>query len=192
MKMRFGAIALALAATVTLGGGTPAGAQLPTQDSVTGTVTLVEGGPSFRFDARSGPSGENPTGTITRLNPAGNIEVVVSVTCLTVEGNRATVAAVTGFPLERVVAFLEDNDGTGVDRFLGVSGEISDCPLTPPAGASLSPILSGDLTVVDGSPLPTSKDQCKNGGWRNFGVFKNQGDCVSFVATGGKNPPGNA
>src|SRR3982751_6315482 len=22
---------------------------------------------------------------------------------------------------------------------------------------------------------PTSKDQCKNGGWRNFGVFKNQG-----------------
>jgi hypothetical protein len=38
--------------------------------------------------------------------------------------------------------------------------------------------------------LPTSKDQCKNGGWRSFGVFKNQGDCVSFVATGGKNTPG--
>jgi hypothetical protein len=33
------------------------------------------------------------------------------------------------------------------------------------------------------------KDQCKNGGWLNYGVFKNQGDCVSFVATGGKNPP---
>ena len=42
------------------------------------------------------------------------------------------------------------------------------------------------------SPLPrrpTSKDQCKNGGWHTFPVFKNQGDCVSFVATGGKNPP---
>jgi hypothetical protein len=38
-------------------------------------------------------------------------------------------------------------------------------------------------------PLPTSKDQCKNGGWKTFGVFKNQGDCVSFVATKGKNPP---
>jgi hypothetical protein len=38
--------------------------------------------------------------------------------------------------------------------------------------------------------LPTSKDQCKNGGWQSFGVFKNQGDCVSFVATGGKNLPG--
>jgi hypothetical protein len=38
--------------------------------------------------------------------------------------------------------------------------------------------------------LPTSKDECKSGGWQSYGVFKNQGDCVSFVATGGKNPPG--
>ncbi|MBA3261149.1 MAG: HYR domain-containing protein [Thermoleophilaceae bacterium] len=39
--------------------------------------------------------------------------------------------------------------------------------------------------------LPTSKEECTNGGWRNFGsIFKSQGDCVSFVATGGKNPPG--
>ena len=37
--------------------------------------------------------------------------------------------------------------------------------------------------------LPTSKDQCKHGGWRTFLQFKNQGDCVSFVASGGKNPP---
>ena len=36
--------------------------------------------------------------------------------------------------------------------------------------------------------LPTSKDQCKKGGWQDFGgIFKNQGDCVSFVATAGKN-----
>ena len=40
-------------------------------------------------------------------------------------------------------------------------------------------------------PLPMSKDQCKGAGWQSFGVFKNQGDCVSFVATGGKNPPAN-
>jgi hypothetical protein len=38
-------------------------------------------------------------------------------------------------------------------------------------------------------PRPAAKDQCKHGGWRSFGVFKNQGDCVSFVATGAKNPP---
>lgn len=39
---------------------------------------------------------------------------------------------------------------------------------------------------------PTSTDQCKNGGWQVFGIFKNQGDCVSYVATGGKNPPNGA
>jgi hypothetical protein len=38
---------------------------------------------------------------------------------------------------------------------------------------------------------PTTKDQCKNGGWHSFPGFKNQGDCVSWVATGGKNPPAN-
>jgi hypothetical protein len=37
---------------------------------------------------------------------------------------------------------------------------------------------------------PTTKDQCKNGGWATFDdpAFKNQGDCVSYVATHGKNP----
>jgi hypothetical protein len=35
--------------------------------------------------------------------------------------------------------------------------------------------------------LPTSKDQCRDGGWKNFcTTFKNQGQCVRFVATGGK------
>jgi hypothetical protein len=38
--------------------------------------------------------------------------------------------------------------------------------------------------------LPTSKDQCMNGGWQGFAIFKNQGDCVSYVATKGKNPSG--
>ncbi len=43
------------------------------------------------------------------------------------------------------------------------------------------------------TPLaPTSKNQCKDGGWQNLTdnngtPFKNQGDCVSYVATGGKN-----
>jgi hypothetical protein len=36
---------------------------------------------------------------------------------------------------------------------------------------------------------PTTAEQCKIGGWRQYGVFKNQGDCVSFVATGGRNQP---
>jgi PA-IL-like protein len=49
---------------------------------------------------------------------------------------------------------------------------------------------SGSFTVNIAPALPTSKDQCKNGGWEQYGVFKNQGDCVSFVATNGQNGPG--
>jgi hypothetical protein len=41
----------------------------------------------------------------------------------------------------------------------------------------------GDLAFT---PLPSSKTQCKNAGWRtNFAfAFKNQGDCIQFVNTG--------
>jgi hypothetical protein len=47
-----------------------------------------------------------------------------------------------------------------------------------------------DDDVNESANLVTpSQDQCRNGGWRDFGQFKNQGDCMSFVATGGKNPP---
>lgn len=46
---------------------------------------------------------------------------------------------------------------------------------------------NGAVTVQ--RPLPTSVDECKNGGWQAFGIFKNQGDCVSYIATGGKNKP---
>jgi hypothetical protein len=47
--------------------------------------------------------------------------------------------------------------------------------------------------------LPTTTEECKNGDWQDFitdgsghhhtHLFKNQGDCVSFVATGGKHSP---
>jgi hypothetical protein len=48
------------------------------------------------------------------------------------------------------------------------------------------------VTFSTAPPAPTNKDQCKNGGWQSFGGFKNQGDCVSFVASGGKNQPSGA
>lgn len=39
----------------------------------------------------------------------------------------------------------------------------------------------GSLVAVANDP--TTKDQCKKGGWEAFG-FKNQGQCVRFVETG--------
>jgi hypothetical protein len=46
-----------------------------------------------------------------------------------------------------------------------------------------------DDGIRDTAP-PTDKDQCKGNGWRSFNnpSFKNQGDCVSYVSTGGRNP----
>lgn len=52
-----------------------------------------------------------------------------------------------------------------------------------------------DAVTVSGGPtanVPTSADQCKKDGWRtltdaNGTAFKNQGDCVSYIATNGKN-----
>ncbi len=99
---------------------------------------------------------------------------------------------------------------TGVAPFAPVSGSIQT-----PSGNVISGTLSanalgvsfvgvlggrGLYTVTITSPftavqsftvrcLPKDTAECKNGGWQTFGVFKNQGDCVSFVATGGKNPP---
>jgi hypothetical protein len=58
--------------------------------------------------------------------------------------------------------------------------------------ADLSNItVNGQLQVPEAAAGPTTKDQCKNGGWQTFTspAFKNQGDCVSFVATHGKNAP---
>lgn len=47
-------------------------------------------------------------------------------------------------------------------------------------------LLSGPIS----QNLPVNKDQCKKDGWKTFGTtFKNQGDCVSFVATNGRNQP---
>ena len=47
-----------------------------------------------------------------------------------------------------------------------------------------------DLQLAYTGGVSLDKDSCKNGGWQAFGVFKNQGHCVSWFATGGKSPPG--
>jgi hypothetical protein len=64
----------------------------------------------------------------------------------------------------------DDNDGVP---------DSGDACRTVPGGAQ------------NGCPLPVTVEQCTNNGWKNYGTtFTNQGDCISFVATGGKNEPG--
>jgi len=171
-----------------------AGAQSPAQDSAVGSVTTeIDFTPDLlpaTFDARSGALGENPTGTVrvqTRAFIADG-----PVTCLTVTGNRATIGfADTDVQFDGEQSgflFVEDN-GTlpGVDRAaLRVLG--TPAPTVCPVNTIVYDpdlVVGGDLTVVDAQPGPTSKDQCKRGGWAQFG-FRNQGQCVAFVERGPK------
>ncbi len=63
----------------------------------------------------------------------------------------------------------------------GVSGYLDGIALTYGAVDNIWDFEPGTATPV----LPLSKDQCKNGGWENFGaLFTNQGLCVSYVMTG--------
>jgi hypothetical protein len=166
-----------------------AGAQAPTQDSVTGSGTVNHpfGVLTFTVDARSGPSGENFTGG---LAVSGQLMFGAPLTCLAVNRN----VAMFNISLEPVFPVLglriTDNAGSGTPDTLEIVGRASPTDCSPPTySQGVLPLISGDFVVVDAQPFPTAKDQCKNGGWRSFGVFKNEGACVGFVATGGKNPP---
>ena len=68
--------------------------------------------------------------------------------------------------------------GTVLTLFFTLAGEALAQPAPPPPTTPPPP-----------PTLPTAKEQCFNNGWQAFKVFKNQGDCVSFVATKEKNKP---
>ena len=70
-------------------------------------------------------------------------------------------------------------------RFLRSSFGTPDC-----GGEPVERCFSYGVRSITFTVAPNSQDQCKNGGWRSYGIFKNQGDCLGFVASGGKNPPG--
>jgi hypothetical protein len=158
-------------------------AQVPTQDSVTGTAATGFGRNfvEFTFDAHSGPSGENPTGTVAfhgSLVDFGPLDI----SCLRVSGNKASIIVLAPEPdlfPPGILVSVEDNgpsqDSIGWQPLATLP---SDCPL--PSAVLGATTISGDVTVTDAPALPTSKDQCKHGGWETYGVFKNQGDCVSF------------
>jgi hypothetical protein len=78
----------------------------------------------------------------------------------------------------------------------------SDAPGEPANFADFSEtFLTGTPPVSEGDPdpdpdpkpeRPTTAEECRAGGFRDFPAlgFGNQGDCVAFVQTGGRNEPG--
>jgi hypothetical protein len=83
--------------------------------------------------------------------------------------------------------YVTDSSASAVSQYArGADGTLT--PLSPPtAPARQTPV---SIAVTPSATGPSTKEDCKQGGWRRFGRFRNQGDCISFVATGGRNPPG--
>jgi hypothetical protein len=182
-----------------------AGAQMLGQDSATvsGETSLSIGFfSSIDIQAASGPSGEDPTGRVFYVQtggagpkPVGSL-TSANVTCLAVSGNGAVIGFTDNFaggPFNQVtvqVADLGPADSARDRWWIPALGrDPGDCAPFADAPGRSAPLTLGDAVVTDAPPFPTSKDECKNGGWQTYGIFKNQGDCVSFVATGGKNSP---
>ncbi len=88
----------------------------------------------------------------------------------------------------RYTAEIETPDGGRFrDRGSTVVGVI-DAEAFPPLGfiehTLFGENFASELPAVL-PPLPTTKEQCMNGGYKAFG-FKNQGECVAFVERGPK------
>jgi 6-phosphogluconolactonase len=95
-----------------------------------------------------------------------------------VEAGGGTVAVAVSPDAESVYA--ANGFGNTVSQYTvdGSTGALSPKdPATVSAG-------EGPDGIAVGPAVPTSKAQCKNGGWRNFPQFKNQGQCIAFVNHG--------
>jgi hypothetical protein len=140
-------------------------------------------------DAHSGPSGENPGGHVSFV-AGGILPVSGPVTCLDVSGNTAVMTVAGPFPsapgFTAFIVRLVDNGGSGLDRFeyFPDDPEVPE-PLDCRIGSSdyFGGLLIGRALVKDvdaPAPVPTSRKQCRHGGFAQFG-FRNKRQCIRYV-----------
>jgi hypothetical protein len=177
-------------------------AQTPAGDSVVGTLNDSSTGVRHvDLNARSGPAGGQPTGTALwhvggGLGPDWN----AVVTCLSVSGNTAIVGFSGTFRLAGLASptagLIRVVDGGGPNsrqdtfEWADVVGPTDGAAIPGPTDCSVYPSTfspgsrgvneGGDLVVTDAVDLPTTKDQCKHGGWQTFG-FNSRRQCVAFL-----------
>lgn len=178
---------------LTTGPGTPL-PSLACSRGPSGTGTYAINGPA------SGPYPGTYTenGSFTYDSIADTGTVTANFTITSNDGNGNTVTGTASYPAPDssfwflgvckfdVEAAYSATIHTSVGAFHDEG--LSEVNTVSPAGFDHSfetSLASGPVPAA-----PTSKDQCNTGGWKTFGNFKNQGDCVSFVATGGRNAAG--
>ncbi len=129
----------------------------------------------------SGPTGENPTGTVTLDTLFGTIGPL-EVSCLTVTGNTAGMIALappgSGSTVVGLAISAQDG-GPGQDRiqFTTLTELPDGCP---PSSSPGEPTDSGDIVVTDSPPPPTVYAQCRQAGWVKYG-FASHAACNAYV-----------
>jgi hypothetical protein len=156
-----------------------ASAQVPTQDSVSGSgVARTVGSDTtfnFQIDARSAPSGQNPTGTVTFTNTTdGSTFFNGPVTCLAVNANFGILNVDT--PQYRAVG-MEVTDQPSGDLIRAIPTTTSACA---PIGTAVSfDVISGDVVVTD-AQVPATYAQCRQAGWVKYG-YSSHAQCITSV-----------
>jgi hypothetical protein len=85
------------------------------------------------------------------------------------------------FPFHLV---MDLGSGTGSGRFTGATGQLVLDGAFGLGAATFHGTVAGTIHIPP--PTPATRDDCKNGGWRNLGdeagtPFRNQGDCVAWA-----------
>jgi len=164
-------------------------------------ITPLEGGPvsaltELNFDYKTGEhcgagaprfNIQTETGTAVTLGCASGTKTDAGNGWTHVVFNQAQIAAAvatagTGTTLQDLYIIFDEGSDTPAGGTIGTPGTVH------------IDNISVNNQIVGSSTSPLSKDDCKNNGWKNLvgangQAFKNQGDCVSYQATGGKNPP---
>lgn len=164
--------------------------------SVSGTATGPFPGTFTESGSFSAPGSgivDTFSSTFTIKSPSGTVTVTGSKQL--VEGTGAAVLCMGPFSgndflinlLNLPTTYTATIDGT--QQTTGPAAVTTEGSIGPsgPLGPPFFLEIFGSGGV--GGPPPTGKAVCKHGGWKSFPQFKNQGDCISFFATGGKNPP---
>lgn len=158
------------------------------QDGIWQTWDAYNGGNGIWWSSNSIPAAPNRDTfvswqTISAANPDA---VVIAVGVNQGSGNPALTSSVDALKIGmngNTITYDFELD-TDLD---GIVDGADNCPVNAnPDQADFDLDGIGDACDTQTGP-PTSKEQCKNDGWKLFDFprkFKNQGDCIQFVNTG--------
>jgi len=154
--------------------------------SVSGTAT----GPFPGTFTESGIFGAPPDGFLTDFS--STFTITNSSGTVTVTGSKRLVGDVSQMSCDDGFVTTNKTFTTSYTATINDTGGDKGAATVNISGLVGIPRATPVFSETFGS-IGVNQEQCKHGGWQSFGtMFKNQGDCVSFFATGGKNPPGGS